>query len=79
MFEATSGDARWMVVPYDEVRSAGLHRPMHARGVRGRCLVLETTKGEQVWWSFSEKEEEAWLPLVRQHAEAARATERVED
>ncbi|HYM15120.1 MAG TPA: hypothetical protein VEZ14_06140 [Dehalococcoidia bacterium] len=73
VFEAKSGDARWMIVPYAEIRSAGLHRAMHAPGVRGRCLALETTKGEQVWWSFDEKAEEAWLPLVQQRAEAARA------
>jgi len=73
LFEAKKGDARWMVVPYHEVRSVGLYRSMHAPGVRGRCLAIETIKGEQVWWSFAEKEEEAWLPLVRERAQAARA------
>lgn len=73
LFEAKKGDARWMTVPYDEVQSAGLYRSMHAPGVRGRCLAIETTKGEQVWWSFGEKEESAWLSLVQERAQAARA------
>ncbi len=71
MFEARRGDARWMVVPFGEIKSVGLHRAMHAPGLRGRCLAVETTKGEQVWWSFSEKDEQEWLPLVKAHADAA--------
>ena len=74
MFEARKGDTRWMVVPFGEIKSAGLHRAMHASGLRGRCLAIETTKGEQVWWSFNEKDEQAWLPLVKAHAEAASTT-----
>jgi len=73
MFEAAKGDARWMVLPYGEVASAGLYRAMHAPGATGRCLAIETTKGEQVWWWFGEKEEQVWLPLVRERAQAARA------
>ena len=76
LFEAKRGDARWMIVPFDEIRSAGLYAwpgaTMGRPSSRQQCLVVETTKGEQVWWDFGEKEERAWLPLVQQHAVAAR-------
>lgn len=69
MFEAEKGDTRWMIVPYDEMTSAGLYAwpgaVMGAPSSRQQCLVVETAKGEQVWWDFGEKEERAWLPLVR--------------
>ena len=69
MFEAEKGDARWMIVPYDEMTSAGLYAwPGASMGLpssRQQCLVVETTKGEQVWWDFGEKDERAWLPLVQ--------------
>ncbi len=69
MFEAEKGDARWMIVPYSEITSAGLYAwPGASMGLpssRQQCLVVETAKGEQVWWDFGEKEERAWLPLVR--------------
>ena len=75
MFEAKQGDARWMIVPYDEVKSAGLYpwprATMGAPSSRQQCLVIETVKGEQVWWDFGEREERAWLPLVQAHANAA--------
>lgn len=73
LFEARKGDARWMVVPWSEVKSAGLYRWQGAMGPssRSQCLVVETTKGEQVWWDFREDEERAWLPLVQQRAAAA--------
>ena len=75
MFEAQRGDARWMIVPYDEVKSAGLYPAPgpHLGGPpsRRQCLCIETTKGEQVWWDFGEKDEREWLPLVQAHATAA--------
>ena len=77
MFEARSGDARWMVVPYDHVEAAGLYPAPnpHLGGApsRRQCLCIETTSGEQVWWNFDDKEERDWLPLVRAKAEDARA------
>lgn len=79
LFEAkkVKGDARWMVVPYEEARSAGLHRgPGATMGLpssRKQCLFVETTKGEQVWWDFNEREEREWLPLVQAHIGRARA------
>ena len=77
MFEARSGDARWMIVPYDEVQSAGLYPAPnpHLGGPpsRRQCLCIETTKGEQVWWDFGEKDERDWLPLVQAKVDAARA------
>ena len=79
MFEAHKGDARWMIVPYDELKSAGLYAwPGAAMGrpsSRQQCLVVETTKGEQVWWDFGEKEEREWLPLVREKIPAAGETD----
>lgn len=70
LFEAEKGDARWMVVPYDEMTSAGLfpwpRATMGTPSSRQQCLVVETTAGEQVWWDFGEKEEREWLPLVRE-------------
>jgi hypothetical protein len=69
MFEAEKGDARWMIVRYEEITSAGLYPwPGAAMGIpssRQQCLVVETTAGEQVWWDFGEKDERAWLPLVQ--------------
>lgn len=77
MFEAKKGDARWMVVPFDEMRAAGIYpAPSAAMGVpsnRRHCLFIETTKGEHVWWNFGDKEERAWLPLVQARIDAARA------
>jgi hypothetical protein len=78
MFEARRGDARWMIVPYDEVASAGLYPAPspHLGGPpsRRQCLCVETTKGEQVWWDFTEKDEREWLPLMLAKVDAARAT-----
>ncbi|MEX2247580.1 MAG: GRAM domain-containing protein [Dehalococcoidia bacterium] len=71
LFEAEKGEARWMIVPYSEVRSAGLYpwpgATMGAPRSRQQCLCVETAQGEQVWWDFGEKEERAWLPLVQAH------------
>jgi hypothetical protein len=77
MFEAKRGDARWMIVPYHEVKSAGLYPApnphLGAPASRRQCLHIETTKGEQVWWDFGEGDEREWLPLVKAKAEAAQA------
>ena len=75
LFEANAGtgpggDARYMSVPYDEMREAGLYRWHHApmgRSSLNQCLCAVTTKGEQVWWDFGEHEEQEWLPLVQAH------------
>jgi hypothetical protein len=76
MFEAQRGDARWMIVPYDEVDSAGLYTAPnpHLGGPpsRRQCLYIETTKGEHVWWDFAEKDEREWLPLVQAKVAAAK-------
>ena len=78
MFEAQRGDARWLTVPYDEVKSAGLYPAPspHLGGPpsRRQCLCIETTNGEQVWWDFAEKDEREWLPLVQAKLDAAGAT-----
>ena len=69
LFEAKKGDARWMSVPYDEMTSVGLYpwpgATMGLPSSKSQCLVVETTKGEQVWWDFGAKEEKEWLPLVQ--------------
>lgn len=76
LFEAKKGRARWMVVPFKEVRSAGLY-PWSRGGLGGgpasrqQCLMVETTLGEQVWWDFGEQEEREWLPLVQERIPAA--------
>jgi hypothetical protein len=78
MFEAERGDARWMIVPYDEVASAGLYPAPnpHLGGPpsRRQCLCVETKKGEQVWWDFAENDERDWLQLVRAKVDAAKAS-----
>lgn len=69
MFEAAAGDEKWMIVPYDEMASAGLYAwPGATMGMPSslqQCLVIETAAGEQVWWDFGETDEREWLPLVR--------------
>lgn len=75
LFQAEKGEARWLSVPFDEVRSAGLYAPprvtMGAPGGGALSLFIETTKGEHVWWSFDRKEQNAWLAIVRERAAAA--------
>ncbi len=69
MFEAATGDEKWMIVPYEEMASAGLYAwPGATMGMPSslqQCLVIETSAGEQVWWDFGETDEREWLPLVR--------------
>src|SRR5438045_7840281 len=78
LFHADKGDARWLVVPFDEIKSTGLYpappASMGAPGSRGQCLFVETAKGEQVWWDFGDEEEREWLPLVQEHAKKAEST-----
>lgn len=83
LFEADKGDARWMIVPYAEVRSAGLYPwPGASMGLpssRNQCLVVETADDEQVWWDFGEKDERVWLPLVQAHLARSAAEATAED
>ncbi len=83
LFEARSGDARWMIVPYAEVKSAGLYPrpnvPMGPHRLGGKCLVVETTAGEHVWWDFGERDEREWLPRVQERAAAAMAEPKEEE
>ena len=73
LFEAEKGDARWLSVPYEDLREAGLYRwPGTAMGIpssRQQCLVVQTAQSEQVWWDFDGEDE--WLPLVRARIPAA--------
>jgi hypothetical protein len=66
-----------MIVPYGEVKSAGLYPApnlhLGAPASRRQCLHIETTKGEHVWWDFGERDEREWLPVVQAKAEAAQA------
>lgn len=79
VFEAKKGETRWMVVPFAEVKSAGLypwpHVPMGMPSSRRQCLVVQTTSDEQVWWDFGERDEREWLPLVQQKMTAASASD----
>ena len=82
LFEAEKGEAKWMIVPYIEIREAGLYRWHHApmgRSSLNQCLCIVTTKGEQVWWDFDEHAEREWLPLVQAHTATAAATEEAAD
>ena len=83
LFEARTGGARWMIVPWGEVKAVGLYprpnRPMGAHGLGGRSLCVETTAGEHVWWDFGERDELEWLPLVQERAAAAAAEATEED
>lgn len=75
LFEAEKGDLRWMSVPFDEMRSVGLYRwPRATMGNPASvhlCLAVETTNGEQVWWNFGDRDEQEWLPIVKQRIESA--------
>lgn len=68
LFEAPKGEARWMSVPYGEMTRVGLYAwPGASMGFpssMAQCLVVETAKGEQIWWDFDERAEREWLPLV---------------
>lgn len=79
MFEAQKGEERWMVVPYGEMKGVGLYpwpgAPMGLPSSLAQCLVVETTKGEQVWWDFDERAEKEWLPLVQARLEQGNAEE----
>jgi hypothetical protein len=76
LFEAERGDARWLSVPFSEVKSAGLYpapqgtigRPVR---VGQRCLFVETTSGEHIWWAFDQKAQAEWLALVQPRAREA--------
>lgn len=68
MFESEKGEARWMIVPFDEMREAGLYRWHHApmgRSSLNQCLCVVTTKGEQVWWDFDEHAEREWVEALQ--------------
>ena len=83
LFHAEKGDARWLIVPYDEIKSSGIYAAprtaMGAPGVRAHCLFVETTKDEHVWWDFADDEERAWLPIVQERSKSASAAGQVED
>jgi hypothetical protein len=69
MFEAEKGEERWMIVPFEEIKEAGLypwrHAPMGAPSSLRQCLFVQTEAGEQVWWDFDEQSEREWLPAVQ--------------
>lgn len=83
LFEAQRGDARWLTVPWAEVKFVGLYprprMPMGAGGLGRTSLFVETTSGEHLWWDFGDREEQGWLPLVRERAAAAAAEAPDED
>ncbi len=83
LFEAKGGDAKWLSVPYAEIKVAGLYpwpgATMGRPASRKQCLFVETTKGEQVWCDFGASDERAWLPLVQAHTDAARSASEASD
>ncbi len=83
LFHAEKGDARWLIVPYEEIKSSGIYAApaatMGAPGARAHCLFIETTKGEHVWWDFDNREESEWLPIVQERAKAAATPAAEED
>lgn len=76
MFYSDRGDARWLVVPFDEVTSAGIYPAprvaMGAPGASRRALFIETTRGEHVWCSFDQHAQDEWLAVIRDRAAAAK-------
>ena len=74
LFEAKKGEARWMSVPFSEMREVALYpAPGHTMGMpgsRSQCLYIATPAQEQLWWDFGEKEEREWLPLVQARVRA---------
>ena len=83
MFYAAKGEARWLTVPFEEVKSAGVYAsPRGHIGVPqagGPALFVETTKGEHIWLNFDRKEQDVWLPEVRERVKMAAASVEDED
>ena len=77
MFYADRGDARWLIVPFGEVRNCGVfpapRAAMGAPGASPRALFIETTSGEHVWYSFDQKAQDEWLALIRDRTAVAEA------
>lgn len=77
MFHGERGNARWLVVRFDEVKSAGVYpaprATMGAPGASPRALFIETTRGEHVWCAFDQKAQDEWLPIIRDRVTSAQA------
>ena len=77
MFHAAKGEARWLIVPFDEVEKSGVfpapRLTMGAPRAGQPALFIETTKGEHVWLSFDRKEQDSWLPIIQERVRAAAA------
>ena len=73
MFYAAKGEARWLVVPFDEVKTAAVYASprghIGAPQVGGPALFVETTKGEHIWFAFDRKEQDAWLADVKKRVQ----------
>lgn len=61
IFEADRGDARWLIIPLDEVSRAGAYR---ALGSTGYQLWIETANGEHAPFAMSRRDAEAWVRAV---------------
>ena len=83
MFYASKGEARWLVVPFDEVKTAAVYASprghIGAPQAGGPALFIETTKGEHIWLAFDRKEQDAWLLDVKKRVEEAAAAVEDED
>lgn len=83
MFYASKGEARWLVVPFDEVKTAAVYPSprghIGAPQAGGPALFIETTKGEHIWFGFDRKEQDAWLADLKKRVEEAGAAVEDED
>lgn len=61
VFEADRGDARWLIVPRDEISSAGAYR---LRAPGAFHLWIRTAKGEEVVFALSRRDAEAWAEAI---------------
>ncbi len=61
MFEADRGDARWLIIPLDEISRAGAYRAPASTAYQ---LWVETTKGEQAPFAMSRRDAEAWAQAI---------------
>ncbi len=61
IFEAERGDARWLIIPLDEVARAAAYRDMASTAFR---LWVETTQGEQAPFLMPRRDAESWARAI---------------
>lgn len=63
IFEADRGDARWLIIPLEEVARAGAYR---ALALTGYQLWVETADGEHAPFAMSRRDAEVWARAVEE-------------